>query len=179
MPTDYFQQFNNAVRFATDRHEGQFRKGTTRPYIIHPLTVAAILLDAGKGYTVATAGVLHDTVEDTKTTHNQLVQLFGEQIAGLVKEVTDTNKDRVLNTILIKSLPAIWIKAADVISNVTDIYMDYQEVGDEVFTRFSGGKEKTIEHYMTLMERCQSMIDYDDDVLFHKLTICIAMLKLL
>ena len=81
-----------ALTFAADRHSGQRRKDAeASPYINHPIAVATVL--AGEGdvadEAILLAAVLHDTVEDTKTTFAELEERFGTDVAGLVREVTD------------------------------------------------------------------------------------------
>src|ERR1700756_1958929 len=81
-----------AANFAARRHVEQKRKGTARePYINHLAEVAALLAEATGGADAAlvAAGFLHDTLEDTDTEYEELQAIFGDDIAGLVAEVTD------------------------------------------------------------------------------------------
>ena len=80
-----------ALELASLKHRDQRRKDREQsPYINHPIAVAAMLWSAGVRDEVAlVAAVLHDTVEDTATTHAELVARFGETIASVVAEVTD------------------------------------------------------------------------------------------
>jgi (p)ppGpp synthase/HD superfamily hydrolase len=57
----------DAIEFATRAHEGQFRKGTRIPFIIHPLSVAKLLIEREFSEEVVIAGLLHDTLEDART----------------------------------------------------------------------------------------------------------------
>lgn len=82
-----------AVEFATKAHEGQFRK-TGEPYIIHPLAVKKILEEWGMDEDTVIAGVLHDTVEDTDVTLEDIRREFGETVAFLVDGVTKVSKAR-------------------------------------------------------------------------------------
>lgn len=81
-----------AAAFAADRHRDQKRKGAdASPYINHPLAVANVLASVG-GVTdveVLVAALLHDTVEDTDTTPDELEALFGTRVRRLVDEVSD------------------------------------------------------------------------------------------
>jgi len=83
----------HAIDIATKAHEGQKRK-SGEPYIIHPLSVGATLVDWGMDIDSVIAGVLHDTVEDTETTLDQLGALFGEDTAFLVDGVTKVSQAR-------------------------------------------------------------------------------------
>src|SRR4051812_40871601 len=81
-----------ALSFAASRHRDQRRKDKdASPYINHPIEVArAIANDGGvTDPTVLAAALLHDTIEDTQTTRDELVREFGEEIAAIVSEVTD------------------------------------------------------------------------------------------
>lgn len=81
-----------AAHFAVEKHVGQRRKGeNAEPYFNHVSEVAARVAEATNGDDAAliAAGYLHDTVEDQNVTHAELVQLFGQDVADLVAEVTD------------------------------------------------------------------------------------------
>lgn len=119
-----------AASFAAFKHRDQRRKDAdATPYINHPLDVARILTDAGvKDVEVLMAGILHDTIEDTETTAEELAENFGERVCGLVLEVTD---DKSLDKLELKRLQVLkapskfddakLIKLADKIANLRDI----------------------------------------------------------
>jgi len=82
----------DALSFAADKHRDQRRKGAeASPYINHPIAVAEVLARVGGVSEIAVlqAAVLHDTLEDTKTTREELAERFGETVARIVAEVTD------------------------------------------------------------------------------------------
>lgn len=82
------------VNFAAIKHKDQRRKDANRtPYINHPLGVANILIEEGNVYNPAVilAAILHDTVEDTDTTFEEIEKEFGIEICNIVREVTDDN----------------------------------------------------------------------------------------
>ena len=120
-----------ALSFAADKHRDQRRKGVDAvPYINHPIEVAELLLRVGKidDPDILAAAVLHDTLEDTETTPDELEQLFGAQVCRYVQEVSD---DKTLPKAARKSLQiehagqlskgAKLIKLADKIANINDI----------------------------------------------------------
>lgn len=119
-----------AAAFAADRHRHQRRKDVdATPYINHPLEVARILTEAGVGdVEVLMAAVLHDTVEDTETSYEDVLRTFGQRVASLVMEVTDDKslakaerkRLQVLNAPK-KSDEAKMIKIADKIANLRDL----------------------------------------------------------
>lgn len=82
-----------AVEIAKEAHEGQFRK-TGEPYIVHPLAVKKILEEWGMDEDTVIAGVLHDTIEDTSLTLNDIKNEFGESVAFLVDGVTKLSTAR-------------------------------------------------------------------------------------
>ena len=92
MPTPDIALIMDAASFAADRHRGQRRKDAeASPYINHPLALAKLLANEG-GVTdtaVLVAALLHDTVEDTETTIEEIEARFGSEVAGIVAEVTD------------------------------------------------------------------------------------------
>lgn len=87
------KRIQHAVDFATNAHDGQFRK-TGEAYIIHPLAVKKILTEWGMDEDTIIAGILHDTVEDTDVTLNDIKTEFGETVAFLVDGVTKLSTAR-------------------------------------------------------------------------------------
>lgn len=122
-----------AAVFAARKHQGQVRKDDhASPYITHPLTVAREIYATGKVYDqqILVAAILHDTIEDTKTTQEELRQLFGEDVLSIVLEVTDDKsiqKERRKQLQVIHapqlSYAARIIKFADKLANCRDILL--------------------------------------------------------
>jgi len=86
-------ELEHAIDIATKAHTGQKRK-SGEPYIVHPLSVAATLIEWGMDIDSVLAGVLHDTVEDTETTLDDIENLFGKDVAFLVDGVTKVSQAR-------------------------------------------------------------------------------------
>lgn len=86
-------ELEHAIDFAVKAHAGQKRK-SGEPYIIHPLAAAATLIDWGMDIDTVLAGVLHDTVEDTQVTLEEIENLFGHDVAFLVDGVTKVSQAR-------------------------------------------------------------------------------------
>jgi guanosine-3',5'-bis(diphosphate) 3'-pyrophosphohydrolase len=120
-----------AIAFAADKHRNQRRKDAqASPYINHPIALADILKNEGgiADVVVLAAAVLHDTIEDTATTAEELVERFGREIAAIVLEVSD---DKALPKAERKRLQvehaatisqrAKLVKLADKIANLRDI----------------------------------------------------------
>lgn len=120
-----------AVAFAAEKHRTQRRKDAdASPYINHPIALANVLANEGgvTDVTVLSAAILHDTIEDTNTTSDELVTLFGAKVAGVVLEVTDdktldkaTRKQRQIEHAPHVSAEAKLVKLADKICNLRDI----------------------------------------------------------
>lgn len=124
-------QLLQAASFAAKKHINQKRKGNdAAPYINHPLEVANLLANVGKveDCDVLIAAVLHDTIEDTETTKEEITEMFGAQVCKMVLEVTD---DKSLPKAERKQLQiehasqlshgAKLIKLGDKISNIRDV----------------------------------------------------------
>lgn len=90
---DQLLELEHAINFATKAHEGQKRKSGD-PYISHPLAVADSLIQWGMDIDSVLAGVLHDTVEDTEATLDEIESLFGHDVSFLVDGVTKVSKAR-------------------------------------------------------------------------------------
>ncbi len=90
-PSDDISMIDKAYRLASEAHKDQRRK-SGEPYIIHPLNVAIILAELELDKETIVAGLLHDVVEDTKVTEEELVRDFGEDVAQLVDGVTKLEK---------------------------------------------------------------------------------------
>lgn len=120
-----------AVEFAASKHSTQRRKDhEASPYINHPVAVANLLANEGGVGDLATlqAAILHDTIEDTQTTYEELVSQFGVEVADLVAEVTDdkmldkdVRKRLQIDHASHKSVRAAKIKIADKTCNLRDI----------------------------------------------------------
>lgn len=97
-------ELEHAIDVASKAHTGQKRK-SGEPYIIHPMAVSATLVDWGMDIDTVIAGILHDTVEDTDVTLEQLESLFGKDVAFLVDGVTKVSKARAGMQDLAEYLP--------------------------------------------------------------------------
>ena len=84
--------FETAIEFAVKAHAGQLRRQDNVPYILHPMEVAAIVGTMTGDEETLAAAVLHDTVEDTDTTAEQIEALFGPRVARLVASETEDKR---------------------------------------------------------------------------------------
>lgn len=90
---DQLAELEHAITYATEKHKGQKRK-SGEPYIVHPLSVAGTLIEWDMDIDSVLAGVLHDTVEDTEASLEEIENLFGRDVAFLVDGVTKVSKAR-------------------------------------------------------------------------------------
>ena len=142
---------NQAIIFATEAHSGALRKGTVLPYIVHPLETLAIVSGMTDDAEILAAAVLHDTIEDTATTKEQLQAVFGDRVTALVcadtedkqkdKPAADTWKQRKQATLdALASETDIAVKMitlGDKLSNLRCMYADYIKIGDKLWERFN------------------------------------------
>lgn len=163
----YTQKIKAAIHTAIRVHEldqKQKRKGKDIPYIVHPLIVGLILARITQSEDVVVAGLLHDTVEDSldskKITIETIKNRFGNKVAKIVSDVTEgprtlswvLHKKEAVNKISKLSHDSLLVKAADVISNCTELIADFQKDGDSTFRRFNVPKEHLIQHYVETIE---------------------------
>jgi (p)ppGpp synthase/HD superfamily hydrolase len=143
------EQHQKAIEFAAMAHAGQMRKKTTIPYISHPYIVATILQQQGCDEHVVIAGVLHDTVEDTPTTIEEIRREFGAPVADIVAAVTEPSKslsweyrkNYMIDSIKTASPEVKFVVCADKLHNLSSIKKAFAEIGDAVWDRFKRGYE--------------------------------------
>ena len=163
---------SRAVIFAASAHDGQLRKGTDIPYIVHPMEAAAIAAGLTNDPEVIAAAVLHDAVEDTGTTKNELEAEFGSRVAELVaaesenkredQKAEDTWQVRKQETIdhlkHCDDRDVIILALADKLANLRAIYRDHQAIGDELWKRFNQNDPALIGwYYKSFEDACREL----------------------
>jgi len=150
---------HEAIIFATRKHAGQVRKGTEIPYITHPMEVMQILTASGCTEEVIIAGILHDVLEDTKTSPMEIMDLFGENILKLVaaesEDKSKTWKERkqaTIDRLKVAEKDVLNICFADKLSNLRSMAADKAAVGDKLWERFNASKQY-IEWYYREIDR--------------------------
>ncbi|WP_043932708.1 HD domain-containing protein [Bacillus sp. EB01] len=146
-----------ALLFASKAHEGQTRKGTGYPYIMHPVAVGHILDESGFSDEVVMVGYLHDTVEDTAVTREELLSEFGPDVTDLVMANTENKllswEERKQHTIDFVAEAPLNVRAvivADKLDNLKALIRDHETFGDEVWSFFKRGKEKQRWYYTSI-----------------------------
>lgn len=147
-----------AIEFAAAAHAGQYRKGTPVPYIVHPLNAARMLLMAGCEEHVAAAAVLHDVIEDTHVSFDDVKQHFGERVAQLVANASEPDRlatweERKQHTIEFldgADEETLLVAVADKLDNIRSIREDLALRGDVAWTRFKRGRAEQMWYYQSL-----------------------------
>lgn len=154
-----------AIRFAVDAHAGTERRGKGFPYVLHVLEAASIVASMSPDPELLAAAVLHDTVEDTDVTPDQIRAQFGDRVAALVEAETDrlfavedesktwrARKQAAIDRIAAATRDAKMVALGDKLSNMRAIAMDYRRQGDALWTLFHapGGRADHAWHYRGL-----------------------------
>ena len=152
-----------AIYFATKAHKGQTRKIEDIDMIFHPFTVGMLLQRNNCEEDVVAAGILHDVVEDTKYTFEDIQKEFGENVMKYVYDASEPDKsleweERKKHTIEhIKNAPlgSKLIVACDKISNLEDLYEKIKIYGEEKsYSALKKGKELQKWYYCSVYESC-------------------------
>lgn len=173
------EKYSEAVDYAAMAHAEQLRKGTTIPYISHPIAVSALVIEHGGNEVQAIAGLLHDVLEDCGPGHApKIARRFGLDVLRIVEGLTDgvpdasgekpewrERKETYLAHLKNADLDIVLVSACDKLHNATAIADDHAEIGGEVFERFSRPKSDTIWYYRELERIFSSRLGKD-----HRLT---------
>ena len=144
--------FDRAAQFAIEAHRGAERRGKGFPYIIHPMEAAAIVASVSNDPELLAAAILHDTVEDTDVTLEQIESLFGPRVARLVNNETGalpktypwrTRRENQIEKLRQADRDSKLVAMGDKLSNLRAISNDYRQQGDALWSRFKapGGKK--------------------------------------
>ena len=156
------ERFDRALAYASRLHRSQMRKGTGIPYISHLLTVSALVIEQGGSEDQAIGGLLHDAAEDQggEATLAVIRNDYGEAVAAIVADCTDAwvepkppwraRKEAYLARLPEKPATSLLVSLADKVHNARSILADREEIGDAVWSRFSGGREGSLWYYDAL-----------------------------
>jgi (p)ppGpp synthase/HD superfamily hydrolase len=156
------EKFDDALVYASQLHRAQIRKGSGVPYLAHLLSVSSRVLVAGGSEVQAIAGLLHDAAEDQggQATLDEIERRFGAPVAQIVADCTDSwvepkpkwrpRKEAYLSALPAKPATSLLVSLADKVDNAAAILDDYRNIGDDLWSRFTGRREGTIWYYRTL-----------------------------
>ena len=155
--------FDRAVRFATEAHQGTERRGKAYPYIIHPMEAVSIVATMTNDPEMLAAAILHDTVEDTEVTIEQIRALFGERVASLVQHETaplpeeapwQLRKEAQIAQLAKAPYDSKVVAMGDKLSNLRAIANDYKQIGDQLWKRFHApnGKDDIAWYYRSIAD---------------------------
>lgn len=151
-------RIQEAIIFATLKHEGQKRKGTDIPYIVHPMEVMQILTAMGCLDDVVIAGILHDTLEDTDATPVEIGVQFGSKVLEIVQTESEDKsktwkerKQHTLDHLQTASAETKIVCFADKLSNIRSIKRDFDAIGAELWKRFNAPKGNLAWYYTSFI----------------------------
>ena len=140
---------DRAIVFAVGAHHNTERRGKGFPYIVHPMEAVEIVATITPDQELLAAAALHDTIEDTDVTYEQLREAFGERVASLVHAESDRftegvseadswhdRKQAAIDRLAAANHDAKIVAMGDKLSNMRAIWRDYQLRGDELWQIF-------------------------------------------
>ncbi|MBR5056202.1 MAG: bifunctional (p)ppGpp synthetase/guanosine-3',5'-bis(diphosphate) 3'-pyrophosphohydrolase [Bacteroidales bacterium] len=166
---------DRAIGFAVRAHSGMERRGKGFPYIVHPMEALAIVATITPDQELLAAAALHDVVEDTDFTIEDIRAAFGERIAALVEKETDieiaeqdesmswhARKQAAIDRLAAAPLDAKIVAIGDKLSNMRAIERDYARIGDELWNLFHVTSRSEHEwHYRGLADSLRELSDTD------------------
>ena len=153
---------DRAIGFAAREHHNQMRKtGEKIPYIAHPFAVAMILQQMGCREEVVVAGLLHDTVEDTKVGIEDIRSQFGNDVANIVTGCTELpkrsnswkeRKTQMIASLREASIEVKLVAAADKYHNLSHTLASIKTTGPNIWKQFGQGQEQQAWYYRNVYE---------------------------
>ena len=164
---------DRAIIFAVKAHHNTERRGKGFPYIVHPMEAVEIVATMTSDQELLAAAALHDTVEDTDVTIEQIRAEFGDRVASLVAAESDephqsrdsienwrARKQAAINRLSCGSRDAKMVALGDKLSNTRAIARDYAEQGDKLWNIFHSNDRKDHEwHYRGLADALSELHD--------------------
>lgn len=143
-----------AAHFALKAHEGVYRKGGRVPYSCHPMEVAFLVSEMTTDEEVIAAAYLHDILEDTNVSKEEIEQNFGKRVLGLVEAESENKafswyerKQTTITHLKGASKEVQIIALADKLSNMRDTAQDYLAFGDQIWNKFNEKDKSKHEWY--------------------------------
>lgn len=156
MDGEKMQMIRKAAVFAGKAHEGMLRKGSKIPYIYHPMEVALIVAQLTDDPEVIAAAYLHDVLEDTSVTPEEIQAEFGKRVLSFVEAESEDKslswKERKANTVAHVKQASREVKIltlGDKLSNMRSTARDYMVIGDEIWQRFHEKNRESHRWYLS------------------------------
>ena len=164
---------DKAIVFAVQAHHNSERRGKGFPYIVHPMEAVEIVATITPDQELLAAAALHDTIEDTDMTVEQIREAFGERVAELVHSESDQmpegvteedswhdRKKAAIDRLAAASHDAKIVAMGDKLSNMRAIWRDYQQKGDQLWQIFHVKDKASHEwHYRGLAASLSELSD--------------------
>ena len=164
---------DKAIVFAVNAHHNTERRGKGFPYIVHPMEAMEIVATITPDQELLAAAALHDTIEDTDVTVEQIREAFGERVAELVHSESDQmpegvteedswhdRKQAAIDRLAAASHDAKIVAMGDKLSNMRAIWRDYQQKGDQLWQIFHVKDKASHEwHYRGLAASLSELSD--------------------
>ena len=147
----------DAISFASLKHKDQKRKLTGEPYVAHPIEVGAYLQTMDLPTSVVCAGYLHDTLEDTDTTEQEIAEKFGSEVLRIILSNTEDKslsweerKKHTIDNVKNLDVGCFMLLLFDKFSNLSDMRKYYISYGETLWSKFNRGKEQQKWYYESL-----------------------------
>lgn len=163
----YSPRINDAIRIAAYAHEGQYRKGSSTPFIVHPMAVALITQKYVDDEDTFVAALLHDVLEDVPErvySRTDMLHDFGADIVGIVEDVTEPDiteptkeawqerKQGYINHLAeISDIRPLMVSCADKIHNMSEIIREHKNSGGAIWKAFHVSRSREIWFYESVL----------------------------
>ena len=176
---------SEAVTFAVKAHDGMRRKKSQSPYILHPLEAAVIVGTMTDDQNVIAAAVLHDVVEDTDVTIEEIEERFGKRVKSLVQSETEDKREHIPPDqtwrirkeesleVLRKTddIGVVMMWVGDKLANMRAIYRDFKVDGISMWQRFNQKDERQQAwYYYSVVKLTERLFEYSAWIELKKLT---------
>lgn len=158
------ERFERALIHATRLHRDQKRKGSGVPYVSHLLAVCELTLEYGGDEDEAIAALLHDAIEDQggAVARAEILEQFGARVTEIVEGCSETDeipkppwrerREAYVRHIAHASRSIRLVSACDKLHNARSLVMDYRILGEDLWGRFTGGREGTLWYYRAMVK---------------------------
>ena len=170
----YSPRINDAIRIAACAHEGQYRKGSSTPFIVHPLAVALITQKYYDDEDLFIAALMHDVLEDVPErvySRNDMLRDFGPDIVGIVEDVTEPDiteptkeawqerKQGYIDHLAeLSDIRPLMVSCADKIHNMSEIIREYKSSGGAIWNAFHVSRQREIWFYESVLAVLQQKV---------------------